>query len=110
MSKNDPHAVVEAAPWPAVAFVCTRCEGRKGAPKSLDAKRLGQKLREGFRDAKLRTRVVGAGCMGLCPRGAIAAAVSVKGGPVSVIEVRRKRDAQAVVERLTAPEFPLEPT
>lgn len=107
MSKNPSPVAIEPAPWPAVAFVCGRCERRKGAPGSLDAKRLGQKLREGFREAKLRSRVVGTGCMGLCPRGALVAAISVGGGPVSVIEVRRKREVGAAVERLAAPELPL---
>jgi hypothetical protein len=94
---------VKAARWPAIAFVCSRCEDRKGAPKSLDAKRLGQKLREDFRDAGLRARVVHTGCMGLCPRGALVAAISLQGGPLQIAEPRRKRDVGAVVEQLTQP-------
>ena len=95
-----PAPSIEPARWQAVAFVCGRCERRKGAPSSLDAKRAAKRLREGFREARLRSRIVGTGCMGLCPRGAIAVAVSVGGGPLAVIELKKKREVQAVVERL----------
>lgn len=97
-------APIAPARWPAVAFVCGRCEDRKGAPKSLDGKKLGQRLREAFRDAKLRSRIVHTGCMGLCPRGAMVAAISLGGGPLHIAEPRRKREVAGIVQRLTSTE------
>ena len=60
--------------WNAVVLVCKACGKRSKGPRHLKAKALVTTLRSASKDERPRPRIVTTGCLGLCPKRAIAVA------------------------------------
>lgn len=65
--------------WQAVLLVCRQCGKRSSGPKSLKAKEVVKLLRDAARAERPRPRVLATGCLGLCPKKALA--IARVGGP-----------------------------
>ncbi len=71
--KADP--VAPSVPsWQALVVVCKDCQKRGSGPKRLKAKDVVQSARMASKAERPRPRVIVSGCLGLCPKRAIAVA------------------------------------
>ncbi len=64
----------QAPSWSSVVLVCKECQKRGSGPKRLKAKALVQEARSACKAERPRPRIVVSGCLGLCPKRAIAVA------------------------------------
>lgn len=60
--------------WQALVVVCKDCQKRGSGPKRLKAKEVVREARVALKAERPRPRVVLSGCLGLCPKRAIAVA------------------------------------
>lgn len=81
-------------------MVCGDCQRRSSGPTRHTAKELRSELRKAVGHTPVRWRVVECGCLGLCPRKATAVAAAGTDAPVLLAAVRKRRDAEAVAQRL----------
>lgn len=66
-----------------MVLVCKACGKRGSGPREPKPKHVAQEFKRAAKDARLKTRVVMTGCMGLCPKRATAVSVLAQdAGPV----------------------------
>lgn len=89
--------------WQAVLLVCRQCGKRSSGPKSLKAKDVMKTLRLAARTQRPRPRVLVTGCLGLCPKKALA--IARVGGPQAarLIGVKTTDEAEQALALLNAP-------
>ncbi len=97
--KNDP-AIPVRPRWDAVFLVCKACGKRSKAPKGLKSKALMGYVRAATRGDHTRPGIIQTGCLGLCPKGAVAVAyVSGDAGP-RIVAVRTRSELEAALPLL----------
>ena len=72
---TDTAAPVSRPAWQAVLLVCKACRKRADLPVTLKGKAVAAACRRGLPKAGDRPRVVLCGCLGLCPKSAVAVAL-----------------------------------
>lgn len=90
------------APWGAIALVCRKCGKKLGGGFGKKEKHpLAEELRSALKQAGQRraVRVMEVGCLGLCPKSAVA--VAAEGGVV--LSVPGGTDPASVVAALLPP-------
>lgn len=96
--------------WKQIAMVCKSCERRGKAPKKFGAKQVGKALSRALRNARQpRTRIVQTGCLGLCPKKAIAVAAAAPGAALHVIAWHKVDDPQQALVALFSSSAALAP-
>ena len=95
----------EAEPFVKARFggllmVCGDCQQRSSGPTRHKAKELRGELKKAVGHTPVRWRVVECSCLGLCPRKATAVAAAASGAPMLLAAVRKRRDVDAVAQRL----------
>ena len=98
--KPSVDAAAAAAPFVkpkfgALALVCSECEDRGSGPAKLKGKQLRKILKGQLHNLPVRTRVLSCGCLGLCPKKAIAVAL-LADGLLQAAEIRSTDEAAAV--------------
>ncbi len=87
-----------------IAIVCKSCEKRSKGPKKFGAKKVARVLSQALRQARQpRTRIVQTGCMGLCPKKAVAVAAAASGGALNVIAWHKADDPVQALQTLFEP-------
>lgn len=85
--------------WRGLVLLCRECEDRRDGPDAVRAKEVRRLLKAlpptGAETGKLK--VVQSGCLGLCPKKAIAVVVACGGAPLTVAAVRHAADAVPLV-------------
>lgn len=102
---SPPPPVADATPFVKPRFggllmVCGDCQRRSSGPTRHTAKELRGELKKAVGHAPVRWRVIECGCLGLCPRKATAVAAAAAVTPVLLAAVRKRRDVEAVAQRL----------
>lgn len=97
--------VADAEPFVKARFggllmVCGDCQRRSSGPTRHTAKELRGELKKAVGHTPVRWRVVECSCLGLCPKKATAVATCANGSPVLLAAVRKRRDVDAVAQRL----------
>lgn len=64
----------ETVAWQSVVLVCKDCKKRGSGPKGLGRKAVVAELKRALRTASPRPRIVATGCLGVCPKRALAIA------------------------------------
>lgn len=77
-----------------LALVCGECEQRSNGPSKLKARQLRKILKGELHHLPQRLRVVQCTCLGLCPKKAIAVALTADGRPLAA-EIRSEEEAIA---------------
>ena len=77
-----------------VALVCGDCQKRSNGPSGLKAKDVRKLLKKELHNLPVRLRIVQCGCLGLCPRKALAVS-AVADGQVLAAELRSEDEARA---------------
>lgn len=91
------------APLPAIVLVCKSCRKRSNGARKLKAGELVHAIKRGLPQTAPRPRVVATTCLGLCPKGAIAVAVTGRQATSQMAAVRRR--AQIPMLCLALPEI-----
>lgn len=97
--------VADAEPFVKARFggllmVCGDCQRRGSGPTRHTAKELRGELKKAVGHTPVRWRVVECSCLGLCPKKATAVAAASAGTPVLLAAVRKRRDVEAMAQRL----------
>lgn len=74
--------------WDTAILVCRACGKRSNGPKGMKPKALVSAIRHDAKALRPRPRVVLTGCLGLCPKGAVAVALVGASSPSRLIAVR----------------------
>ena len=83
----------------AMVLVCKACGKRGSGPaKEGKPKKVAEAVKTGARQARLKTRVVLTGCLGLCPKKATAVVVIGKGGDPRQYAVESRDQASSLVQ------------
>lgn len=86
--------------WDAVVLVCKACRKRADLPASLKSKSVASEVRSAIGDRKRRPRVLLTGCLGLCPKSAVAIAFFSSGSPPRIAAVEALLQVAPTVSRL----------
>ena len=87
---QHPERLLRTPSWTGVVLVCKQCAKRSSGPKRLETKALVTTARNALSGSKPRPRVMTVGCLGLCPKGAIAvASVGPQGSRLVAVETKR---------------------
>ena len=81
-------------------MVCGDCQERSSGPTRHTAKELRGELKKAVGHTPARWRMVECSCLGLCPKKATAVAACANGAPLLLAAVRKRRDVEAVAQRL----------
>ncbi|RZL60833.1 MAG: hypothetical protein EOP81_19275 [Variovorax sp.] len=82
--------------------VCGDCQKRSSGPSKLKARDVQKELKRGLVRAPIRVRTVRCGCLGLCPKKAIAVGISAAGQPMLCAEVHNADEAAALPATVVA--------
>jgi predicted metal-binding protein len=88
--------------WAAVFLVCKACGERRNGPKKLKPKALVALVRRESKGLAERTRVMTTGCLGLCPKSAIALAHAGAGSSAAIVAIKSRREGKAAVALIGA--------
>lgn len=88
--------------WAGVFLVCKDCGQRRNGPKHLKPKALAALVRRESKVLTERTRVMTTGCLGLCPKSAIALAHAGAGASASIVAIKSRREGKAAVALIGA--------
>lgn len=83
-----------------VVVVCGDCQNRSSGPSRLKAKQVRKEIKRDPDRASLRLRVVESGCLGMCPRKAIAAVAFSKGAGMRAAELHSLQETGALLTEL----------
>ena len=97
---KDSPAIVDAS-WNAVFLVCKDCQKRSKGPKKLKSKIAAHEIKLAARALKPRARVVTTGCLGLCPKAALA--IGFVGRTARLAAVDSAAQVRSAVDLLMAP-------
>ena len=88
-----------------MVLVCKACGKRSSGPaKEGKPKKVAEAVKAGAKQARLKTRVVLTGCLGLCPKKATAVVVIGKSGdPLQYAVESRDQAGSLIQRRLPAP-------
>lgn len=87
--------------WQSVLLVCRDCGKRDDAPKKLDPRDMVQQFKRALRAETPPTRAMLSGCLGLCPRRAIAVAHIGGAAGARLVAVTHPRTLKKTVATLT---------
>ena len=96
------------APWTTVILLCGKCSKKMKAgygPKGKESLRAALNVELKAKGARRTVRVIETGCMGLCPKKAVAALNA--GRPSTILTIPRGAGPEDVLARLTAPAWVL---
>jgi hypothetical protein len=83
--------------WTGVFLVCKACGKRSNGPRKLKPKELAGIVRTETKRSPERTRVVLTGCLGLCPKEAIALAHLGSGAAATLVAVRSRKQGRKAI-------------
>lgn len=99
LSADDDRPLVTVS-WDAAVLVCKDCSKRSKAVKGLKAKDLVATIRKNTRAGKPRTRALVTGCLGLCPKRAMAVAFTGAGRHTRVVAVSSTAELEVTLSVL----------
>ncbi len=93
--KRDPSRPASPS-WQSLLVVCQECQKRGSGPKRLKAKEVVHEARKALKAERPRPRVVTSGCLGLCPKRAIAVARVDAAHGARIVGVVKAEDVAAL--------------
>ena len=96
----DPSLLVKVK-FGGVVMVCGECQDRSNGPK-FKAKTVRKELKRGLVQSPVRLRIVECGCLGLCPKKAMAVAAVASGRPMVAAVLHDEEDAPALAATVAA--------
>ncbi len=97
---KDEAPTLERMRWDTAILVCRACGKRSNGPKGMKPKALVSIIRRDAKAVQPRPRVLLTGCLGLCPKGAVAVAVVSASLPPRLIAVRSAAQMEAAMPLL----------
>ncbi|VWX62144.1 conserved hypothetical protein [Burkholderiales bacterium 8X] len=100
---EQPDDFTVKAKFGALVVLCKACQKRSSGPSKLKVKDLRKEMRRDPARSTLRLRIVESGCLGLCPKKAIAAAAMARGGQMQMAEIKEASQASRLLAVLQKP-------
>ena len=94
---KQPAAHLVKVKFSGVVLICRECERRSSGPSKFTAKDVRKEFKRNAGDSSLRMRIVECGCLGLCPKKAIAVVASATGKTLQAAELCSAEEAPGVL-------------
>jgi predicted metal-binding protein len=98
---HEPMPPLQPARWSTTVLICKECRKRSSGPRDLKPKAVASALKQAARGTTVRSRVMLTGCLGVCPKKALAILFVPRHGGAQIARVASVEQALEAATAMT---------